>query len=61
MLPCLAFIRTHREVCGIGQGYVMREYDGKRPILELLDEAAAQVVEESEKTEERPKPGLVSF
>ena len=39
----------------------MREYDGKRPILELLDEAAAQVVEESEKTEERPKPGLVSF
>ena len=36
----------------------MQEYDGKRPILELLDEAAAQLVsEDSEKTEE---PGYAS-
>ncbi|CAE7194491.1 unnamed protein product [Symbiodinium sp. KB8] len=43
--------------------YVMQEYDGKRPILELLDEAAAQVVEESEKTEDAlpDNPGLFTL
>ena len=31
----------------------MKEYDGKRPIPELLDEAAAQVIsEDSEQTED---------
>ncbi|CAE7348112.1 unnamed protein product [Symbiodinium natans] len=44
--------------------YVMQEYDGKRPILELLDEAAAQLVsEDSEKTEDAlpDSPGLFTI
>ncbi|CAE7724277.1 unnamed protein product [Symbiodinium pilosum] len=44
--------------------YVMKEYDGKRPIPELLDEAAAQVIsEDSEQTEDAmpESPGLFTL
>ena len=51
--PWLAHFRASPNTWQKLSGYVMQEYDGKRPISELLDEAAAQVISEDiEKTED---------